>query len=106
MIDHPFVRIYNHPDFDVVERGEENLFIISDGHRSGTIFTDPKDYDHLTDDHLFIRTKNKDVLDRFLSIEEELKELGNYYSRVRHCHLVDVVHVYTRKYGRPNSLEI
>ena len=102
----PYVRINHHPDFEVVVRGEEDIFIIADGHRSGTVFTDPEDYEHMIDGHIFIRTKDEEVLQRLVSMEEDLKRIGDYYSRVRHCHLVDVIDAYTRRYGRPNVLDV
>ena len=101
-----YSRLSYHPDFDVVGRGEENLFIVSQGARSGTVLTNPEDYNHFTDAHIFIRTRHDGVVQNFIDLQTELKEIANVTARVRGCGLAKVVDAYTRRYGRPNSLEV
>ena len=102
-----YPNIKHHPDFEIVEKGEENLFIVAFGWRSGTIMTDPAEYDHfVTDGHLFIKTKNEDVIQNFLDLEVELNDIADITSRIRNCGLPKVVDAYTRRYGRPNVLDV
>ena len=95
-----------HPDFEIVEKGEENLFLVAAGGRSGTVLTDPDDYDHFVTGHLYIKAKNDQVIQNFIDLQPELKAIANITSRIRNCGLPKVVDAYSRKYGRPNSLEI
>ena len=95
-----------HPDFEIVEKGEENMFLVIMGGRSGTVLTDPEDYDHFVEGHLYIKAKNERVIQNFIDLQPELKEIANITSRIRNCGLPKVVDAYTRRYGRPNSLDV
>ena len=101
-----YLNIRHHPDFEIVEKGEENMFIVVVGWRSGTILTDPADYDHFLKKHLYVKAKDDQVIQNFLDLQSELKEIANVSTRVRVCSLPKVVDAYTRRYGRPNVLDV
>jgi len=101
-----YPNIKHHPDFEIVEKGEENMFVVIAGGRSGTILTDPEDYDHFLEGHLYVRAKDDRVIQNFLDLQTELKEIANVTSRIRNCGLPKVVDAYTRRYGRPNVLDV
>ena len=93
-----------HPDFDVVTKGDENVFIVSQGARSGTVFTDPELYDHFTDAHLFIRAKDDTVISNIQSLQPELQRRANVTARIRNCGLHQFIDAYENKYGRTTPL--
>jgi len=101
-----YPNINHHPDFEIVEKGEENMFVVIVGGRSGTILTDPVDYEHFVEGHLYIKAKDDQVIQNFLDLQPELKEIANVTSRIRNCGLPKVVDAYTRRYGRPNVLDV
>ena len=101
-----YPNIKHHPDFEIVEKGEENMFVVIMGGRSGTILTDPADYDHFLEGHLYVKAKDEGVIQNFLDLQAELKEIANVTSRIRNCGLPKVVDAYTRRYGRPNVLDV
>ena len=103
-----FEKVYgnekSHPDFDIVTKGDENVFIVSQGARSGTVFTDPELYDHFTDAHLFIRAKDDTVIRNIQSLQPELKRRANITARIRGCGLHQFIDAYENKYGRTTPL--
>jgi hypothetical protein len=101
-----YPNIKYHPDFEIVRKGEENMFIVIIGGRSGTVLTDPDDYNHFVEGHLYIRAESDRVIQNFIDLQPELKDIANVTSRIRNCGLTKIVDAYTRRYGRPNSLDV
>jgi len=100
-----YYHIKDHPDFRIVEKGEEDVFIVAIGARSGTVMTDPMDYDHFTPEHhIFLKANDQQVIQNLLSLQEELQEIANVTARVRGCGLYRIIDTYTNKYGRRNRL--
>ena len=99
-----YPNIKDHPDFEVVKKGHENLFIVIAGGRSGTVLTDPAEYEHFFRGHLYIKAESDTVIQNFIDLQTELKEIANVTSRIRNCGLPKVVDAYTRRYGRPSTL--
>ena len=99
-----WTRLRHHPDFEVVQKGKENLFIVTNGYRSGDVHTDISKYDHYADFHLFIKAKDSVVIDKIVSLQEELREMSNVTSRVRSVTLCQIIDLYEKNYGRPEVL--
>lgn len=97
-------KIDTHPDFEAVSRGQEDVMIVTWGGKSGTVFTDPKDYDKYEDYHIFLKVHGDDVVDRLKSIESTLKQGAAEFVRARNCYLSDVVEAYEGEYGRPEII--
>jgi hypothetical protein len=94
-----------HPDFDFVKPGEENLFIVAAGGRSGRVFTDYKHYRHYTVGmHHYIRA-SQDVIDNFIKLESELLRIADSETtRVRGVPTGRLVRAYISAYGSPELL--
>ena len=92
-----------HPDFDFVSRGQENVMIVTWGGKSGTVYTDPSEYEKYEDYHMFIQASPQ-VVQNLKSIEPDLLLLADVYARARNCKEADVVRIYTEKYGRKDLL--
>ena len=93
-----------HPDFEVVRRGLEDVMVVTWGGKSGTVYTDPNDYQKYEDYHIFLKTHGDHVIQNLKSIEPKLLELANRYARARNCYLEDVVRVYSEEFGRPEVI--
>jgi len=97
--------INDHPDFEIVSPGNENVFVVGFGGRSGKVFTDKKDYDHMKDGGgVYILAPNEEIVENLKSIEPELYALAESYARMKHCYRHDVIRVYTERYGRKDPL--
>ena len=97
-------KIDTHPDFEVVPRGQEDVMIVTWGGKSGTVYTDPKDYEKYEDYHIFLKAHGDDVVNRLKSIESILREGASEFVRARNCYLSDVVEAYEGEYGRPELI--
>lgn len=97
--------IETHPDFEIVEPGEENVLVVGFGGRAGRVLTDKKEYSRMKPGcaGVYIRA-TEEILERIQQMEPELLSVSNRYSRMKHCYQVDVIGVYDKKYGRPNLL--
>jgi len=94
---------YHHPDFDIVNPGEENVFIVGFGGRSGKVCTDKSEYTKMKDDGnggTYIYAPSKEIVEKLKSIEDDLIEIGEQYARMKHCYQHDVIRVYESKFGR------
>ena len=94
-----------HPDFEFVNPGEENLFIVRCGGRSGRVFTDYKHYRHYTVGmHYYIRA-SEDVINNFIKLESELLRIADSETtRVRGVPTGRLVRAYISAYGSPELL--
>ena len=93
-----------HPDFMRVQKGEENVFVVTAGQRSGDVHTELSKYDHYSDWHIFIKAKDETVIQNLVSLETELHRIANVTSRIRHVGFRQIVDAYERSYGRPEIL--
>ena len=94
---------YHHPDFDIVSPGNENVFVVGFGGRSGKVFTDKSEYIKMKDDGnagTYIYASSKEIIEKLKSIEPDLMQIGEQYARMKHCYQHDVVRVYESKFGR------
>ena len=94
-----------HPDFEFVNPGEENLFIVRCGGRSGRVFTEYKHYRHYTVGmHYYIRA-SEDVINNFIKLESELLRIADSETtRVRGVPTGRLVRAYVSAYGTPDLL--
>ena len=94
-----------HPDFEFVNPGEENLFIVRCGGRSGRVFTEYKHYRHYTVGmHYYIRA-SEDVINNFIKLESELLRIADSETtRVRGVPTGRLVLAYVSAYGTPELL--
>ena len=94
-----------HPDFEFVNPGEENLFIVRCGGRSGRVFTEYKHYRHYTVGmHYYIRA-SEDVINNFIKLESELLRIADSETtRVRGVPTGRLVRAYISAYGTPELL--
>ena len=94
-----------HPDFEFVNPGEENLFIVRCGGRSGRVFTEYKHYRHYTVGmHYYIRA-SEDVINNFIKLESELLRIADSETtRVRGVPTGRLVRAYISAYGSPELL--
>ena len=99
------LKIETHPDFEFVTRGSEDVMIVTWGGSSGRVYTNPEDYAHYMDYHLFIRATNEKVVENLVSIEPELLEAAGTYVRAKNCYRSDVVREYTTKFGRVEVMD-
>ena len=98
-------KIKTHPDFEVVPRGQEDVMIIRWGCKSGTIYTDPKDYAKYEDYHIFLKVYGDEVIERLKYIEPILQYgATEKFARTKNCYLSDVVDAYVERYGRPDII--
>ena len=93
----------SHPDFDFVKPGVENVFMVGLGCESGIVFTEADDYDHFSRErglHRFIRCYDKDTIDRFKGMQENLIEKIYFRSTARllSCTQRDVIETYIEHY--------
>ena len=94
-----------HPDFEFVDPGEENLFIVRMGGGSGKVMTDKKDYQHyIVANHHCIYASEK-VIKNFINLEEELIRISREeYSRTRNMVTGRLIRAYVSAYGTPELL--
>jgi hypothetical protein len=93
--------INHHPDFEIVDPGRENVFIVGFGGRSGRVFTDKADYASMKEGGgVYILAPNEQIIENIKSLEKDLYALAEGYARMKHCYTHDVVRIYTKKYGR------
>jgi hypothetical protein len=91
----------NHPDFDIVPPGEENVFIVGFGGRSGKVCTDKSEYASMKDGGgIYIHAPTEEIIENLKSIEPDLIYVGEQYARMKHCYRHDVIRVYENKFGR------
>ena len=98
------IKIETHPDFEVVPRGQEDVMIVTWGGKSGTVYTDPKDYENYQDYHIFLKVYGSKVVQNLVNLEPTLREGAQEFARARNCYLSDVVDAYVDQYGRPEIL--
>ena len=99
------VIINDHPDFEIVPPGKENVFVVGFGGRSGKVFTDKNDYANMKDGGgVYILAPNGEIVENLKSIESDLYALAESYARMKHCYRHDVIRLYTKKYGRKDLL--
>ena len=97
--------INHHPDFEIVNPGQENVFVVGFGGRSGRVFTDKKDYANMKEGGgVYILAPNEEIVENLKSIENDLYTTAESYARMKHCYLHDVIRLYSEKYGRKNLL--
>ena len=95
------VIINDHPDFDIVPPGQENVFVVGFGGRSGKVFTDKADYANMKEGGgVYILAPNEEIIENLKSIEPDLYSLAESYARMKHCYRHDVIRVYSKKFGR------
>ena len=99
------IKIETHPDFEFVNRGQEDMMIVTWGGSSGKVYTNPGDYAHYKDYHMFISAENDTVIQNLLSIQPELLIASCSYARAKNCYRSDVVREYTNKFGREGILD-
>ena len=94
-----------HPDFEFVDPGKENLFIVRCGGRSGRVFTEYKHYRHYTVGmHFYIRA-SQDVVEKFIKLESELLRIADSETtRVRGVPTGRLIRAYVSAYGNPELL--
>ena len=95
--------VYEHPDFDIVDPGKENVFVIGFGGRSGKVCTDKSEYAKMKDDGnggTYIYAPSEEIVENLKSIEPDLIEVGEQFARMKHCYQHDVISVYESKFGR------
>jgi len=98
--------IQTHPDFDIVEPGEENALVVGFGGRAGRVLTDKNDYSGMKPGHAGVYILATDeVLEKIKQMEPELLSIANRFARMKHCYQSDVIGVYDKKYGRPDMLQ-
>ena len=98
-------KVKSHPDFEFVEPGKENLFIVRMGD-AGRVYSDRKDYGHYTTvkgGHHFIYCHDEETIDRMKKIENLLMESGHSDSTIRNCHRSVVLRIYTETYPERTS---
>lgn len=98
------IKIETHPDFEFVNRGQENVMIVTWGGSSGKVYTNPEDYAHYMDYHMFI-SADETVTQNLVSIEPELLLAAGSYARAKNCYRSDVVREYSIKFGRQEILD-
>ena len=93
---------YEHPDFDIVECGQENVFIIGFGGRSGKVCTDKSEYANMKKGGggTYIYAPSEQIIENLKACEPELWKIGEQYSRMKHVYQHDVIRVYESKFGR------
>ena len=97
--------ILSHPDFDIVEAGEENVLVVGFGGRAGRVFTNREDYSSMKEGGAGVYILASDeVRKKIEDMEPELLEVANRFARMKHCYQSDVIGVYDKKYGRPDIL--
>ena len=97
--------ILSHPDFDIVEAGEENGLLVGFGGRAGRVFTNREDYSSMKEGGAGVYILASDeVRKKIEDMEPELLEVANRFARMKHCYQSDVIGVYDKKYGRPDIL--
>ena len=103
----PSTNLKSHPDFDFVKPGHENLFMVGLGGRSGTVFTDIKDYGHYSSFaglHNYILCHEEETIERIKSLQKTLKETAHFRSTARllSCNRTDIIRVYDEHYPERN----
>lgn len=97
--------ITSHPDFEIVSPGEENVFVVGFGGRSGKVYTDKNDYANMKPGGgVYIHAPSDEIIENLKSIEADLFSLAERFARMKHCYLHDVIRVYESKFGRPEIL--
>ena len=91
-----------HSDFEFVSPGQENIFMAALGCKSGLIFDNPKDYEHLSRDkklHHFIQC-DEDTAIRMKGLETSLREKIDFRSTARllTCTRKDIIETYMNLY--------
>ena len=97
-------KIETHPDFEFVNRGQEDVMIVTWGGSSGKVYTNPEDYAHYMDYHMFISASER-VVQNLVSIEPKLLLAAGSYARAKNCYRADVVREYSNKFGRVEILD-
>ena len=94
-----------HPDFEFVEPGEENLFIVRMGGRSGKVLTDKKEYEHYIVANHHCIYASEEVIKNFIKLEPELIRISSEeYSRTRNMVTGRLIQAYINQYGNPEVL--
>jgi hypothetical protein len=97
-------KVVTHPDFEVVPRGHEDVMIVTWGGKSGTVYTNPSDYEQYEDYHIFLKAYGDKVIQRLKDLEPTLRDGANDFTRARNCYLADVVDAYVEAHGRPEII--
>ena len=88
----------SHSDFEFVSPGQENIFMVALGCKSGLVFDNPKDYEHFSRDrklHHFIQC-DEDTVIRIKGLESVLRERIDFRSTARllNCTRKDIIETY------------
>ena len=97
----------SHPDFDFVKPGEENVFMVGLGCRSGIVFTQSSDYEHFSREaglHRYIKCVDEETIKRFHQMQKNLIEKIDFRSTARllSCTGKDIVETYMEHYPERN----
>jgi hypothetical protein len=92
----------SHSDFEFVSPGQENIFMVALGCKSGLVFDNPKDYEHFSRDrklHHFIQC-DEDTVNRIKGLESVLRERIDFRSTARllNCTRKDIIETYMNLY--------
>ena len=94
-----------HPDFEFVKAGEENLLIVKMGGKSGSVFTDKKDYEHYIVGNHHCIYASEEVIENFINLEPELIRIASdQYTKTRNMVTGSLIRAYISAYGTPDIL--